>query len=497
MARKPSRRIWVALAVTLLVAITSAGLGGSQTRAQQPVAPLLMGMYGGYNDPQAMQQVRSVGATAMRIYVEWNLLQPYEYYNTSDLMEPTARATFERQLRNITDAGLTPIVLIGEAPAWASPRPRGPLLPDKLPSYVRFVELLVKTYSVAPYNVHYWELWPEPDAVDTISQAVLNRYGEDILKRRAWGNHGAAYAEMLKAVYPAIKRADPTAKVLNGAIAFDWFESSTADFNRGGIFNFRFLHDVIAAGGACCFDIVAFNSYAAFAPGWEEHEPSAARDIAAKTNYLRSELQRLGVNKPMMVMEVGFWSQGGAIPTRLSDGSIATLQPSPERHAAYLAKTYIRAASVGLQSVAWYTFRDQAYDSDKRGIVTEALAPKPAYFAYRQVADHLRDATYLGPLAVQRLDAGPGEIEGYQFLRRDGRRVAVLWLEGTLSGEATAQFTFPSSGLVVSFDQVGGLAPAPSVEGSVVTQHVGTTPVFVVDQQAIHRIILPVVAKAR
>lgn len=474
-------------------AASRVGLGAPAAQTRTDISPLLMAMYGGYDDPRAMQRVRDAGAAAMRVYVEWNLLQPYEAYNQGDLLEPSARATFERQLRNVVDAGLTPIVLIGEAPSWAAERPRGPLAAGRLPSYVRFVELLVRTYSVAPFNVRYWELWPEPDAIAEIPQQVLARYGEDILKRRAWGDHGAQYAEMLKAVYPAIKRADPSAKVLNGAIAYDWFGRNSPGFNAGGIFNYRFLEDVINAGGACCFDIVAFNSYAAFAPGWEEHAPG--RDIAAKTNYLRERLRRLGVDKPMMVMEVGFWSEGGSVPYRQSDGRIVLIQPSAETHATYLSKVYIRAATVGLQAVAWYTFRDQGYDADKRGIVTQTLDPKPAFYAYRQLAERLRGGTYVGPLAVRRLDQGPGEIESYEFRDVDGRRVFALWLEGTLDGEAEVQFLFPASGMVVAYHQTGTAAPMPGFDGSWATVRVGTSPVFVVDVPVNHRLSLPIVAK--
>lgn len=476
-------------------AVHSAPVGAPAAASPTDVSALLMGMYGGYDDPRAMQRVREAGASAMRVYVEWNQLQPYEAYNQGDLLEPSARATFERQLRNIVDVGLTPIVLIGEAPAWASERARGPLMPDKLPSYVRFVELLVRTYMQPPFSVRYWELWPEPDAIAEISPQVLARYGDDILKRRAWGDHGAQYAEMLKAVYPAMKRVDASAKVLNGAVAYDWFGRNSPGFNAGGIFNYSFLEDVIRAGGACCFDIVSFNSYAAFAPGWEERAPG--RDIAAKTTYLRDQLRRLGVDKPMMVMEVGFWSEGGAVPYRQSDGGIVLIQPSAETHATYLSKVYIRAATVGLQAVAWYTFRDQGYDSDKRGIVTEALAPKPAFYAYRQLAEQLRGATYIGPLVAQRLDQGPGAIEGYEFRNADGRRVFAIWLDGTLSGEAEVQFLFPASGMVVAYTQTGAAAETPAFDGRTATVRVGTSPVYVADVQVNHRLSLPIVAKAR
>jgi hypothetical protein len=79
---------------------------------------------------------------------------------------------------------------------------------------------LVARYSVPPYNVKYWELWNEPD----VDPALAGLIGGDI-PFGCWGDStdpyygGGYYAEMLKAVYPRIKAADPQAQVARGRIA--------------------------------------------------------------------------------------------------------------------------------------------------------------------------------------------------------------------------------------------------------------------------------------
>jgi hypothetical protein len=371
---------------------------------------------------------------------------------------------------------MTPVLLVGDAPEWAAPRPRGPLYPDKTHDYVKLMELLVQTLRQPPYNVRYWELWPEPDAMDTIPEAVAARYGPAIQKRRAWGDHGAQYAEMLKATCPAITRADPNAIVVLGALAYDWFGANCPGFNCGGIFNYAFLDEVLAAGGACCFDVLAFNNYAVFAPGWEEH--AGGRDLVAKTNALRERLRRHGVQKPLMVLEAGVWSAGSPVPERMADGQVVTTAPSAEAQAAYVAKLYARAASLGLLSVSWYSFFDFGAD-EQRGLVTEARAAKPAFRAYQAAADWLLGASFTRALPSRGIPGAVGELEGYAFVGRDGQPFTMLWLAGAKDAQATVRFSVPpGTPRVIVYDVYGQQQHvAPAVDG-VVSLPLTTAPVY-------------------
>ena len=48
-----------------------------------------------------------------------------------------------------------------------------------------------------------------------------------------WGPYGADYAQMLCAVYPAVKAASPNARIVLGGIAYDWFQEDGGPFVRG------------------------------------------------------------------------------------------------------------------------------------------------------------------------------------------------------------------------------------------------------------------------
>ncbi|MBI3966180.1 MAG: cellulase family glycosylhydrolase [Chloroflexi bacterium] len=402
--------------------------------ANTPTAgPFFFGLHGGYQNAEALRKASEAGAGSIRIYVEWAQLQHNEAYNTNNWLEPTALARLDGYIKNATAAGLRPILLIGEAPDYAAARPRGPLLPGKQEHFNRFVETLVTTYKAPPYNVKLWELWPEPDAVGNQRDA----------RRGAWGDNGAEFASMLKSTYPVIKRADPEATVFIGALALDWFADPGPGFNGGGIFRYTFVDDVLKNGGAAGFDVFAFNSYAAFAPGWEER--AAGRDIAAKTNWVRAKLGEHGVSKPIMVLESGIWSAGQTVAVSGPGGQgLIDVPPSPEWQAAYVPRLFSRGLAAGLLGVSWYTLLDGEVNPIKYGLLAPNLTPKPAYTALSVTAQKLRGSRFAGPPVGVIVAAG--DVEGYRF-DKAGTMVTALWALG--GADATAMVRVPESVRVV------------------------------------------------
>lgn len=104
--------------------------------------------------------------------------------------------------------GLLPLVNISGNPDWAATTSCGPISPAYLPEFASFLSALVNRYSKPPYNVHYWEIYNEPDNTD-VNRAWLGG---------CWGGKGKEYGDMLKTAYPAIKAADPDAEVMLGSI---------------------------------------------------------------------------------------------------------------------------------------------------------------------------------------------------------------------------------------------------------------------------------------
>lgn len=133
-----------------------------------------------------------------------------------------ALAEMEPSLAYFGQNGVETILIVRSAPLFAQREPGqfcGPIAEEAFPAFAQFLGELVTRYSQPPYNVHYWELWNEPDVAVTGSKPD-QLFG-------CWGDPEAAdfgggyYAEMLKWAYPAIKAADPQAQVLIGGLLLD------------------------------------------------------------------------------------------------------------------------------------------------------------------------------------------------------------------------------------------------------------------------------------
>ena len=126
----------------------------------------------------------------------------------------------------------------------------------------RFVRAAVARYSQAPYSVKHWEVYSEPDCV---SKLGVTCYAE-------WGSYPREYASALEVAFRAAKAADPTATVIMGSVAYDWFDVHPR----------RFLDEVLAAGAGPYFDVFGFNYFTLFAPVWAPY----GADILGKVGAL-------------------------------------------------------------------------------------------------------------------------------------------------------------------------------------------------------------------
>jgi hypothetical protein len=358
------------------------------------------------------------------VEVHWADLEPV--HRPDGAWDVAATAGLDARFTNVSRNRMLPIGVVGWAPWWAATNTRGPLHPGQEASYVAFLQKLVQRYSQSPYGVHHWMLWPEPDAERSPTKST---------ERASWGDDGAAFAALMRQAYPAIKQADPTAKVILGPLAHDWFadpDGRTPGFNSGGIFRYRFLDDVLANGGGGTFDALGLNAYLAFASGWESH--GSGVDVAAKIDHVRKRLQARGVDVPIVIGESGFWSVGEEVPATDGTGRvIGSLAPSEEVQAAYVAKLYARARDAGAAAAIWFTLDDYDALPTKYGIYAASGAPKLAQPAYRWAAAALGDPRRRVPATW--VTAVDGQVESYGSVGL-GRWTAVAWATGSLSPRA-------------------------------------------------------------
>jgi len=292
------------------------------------------------------------------------------------------------------------VVTILSNPDWAATYRNGPIDKVDISEFAEFMGALVERYDGdgwqdAPGSpvVDYWEFYNEPDAGDELRA----EYGASY-----WGHFGAEYAEMLCAVYPAMKSANPQAQVVLGGLAYDAFE------DQGGGFVREFLDDVLTAGGGECFDVMNFHYYPVF--GWSSYGPG----LSGKANYLAAKLEEYGYEKPIICTEAGWHSDDyGQFPS------------TPEIQSRYVVKLFAQSLASRLDMMIWWTWIDPGAGYGKNGLLTQALERKPAFYAYAAAARILGMASFRRPLSSGEL--GSQMMEGYLLTSLENRDLYVLW----------------------------------------------------------------------
>jgi hypothetical protein len=387
----------------------------------------------------AMTDAAASGAGSVRFYISWANIEPVNVIPT--LYNWSAYDTLFSRLKS---RNLVPIVTVENCPSWACVRDNGPLLDNMNDEVAQFAGALAARYGTPQYNVHFWEFWNEPDAAG----GPGNLWG--------WGMHPDKYAQMLAAVYPAVKAADPEAAVILGGIAYDFF------FNQGGPFNPDFLPGVLDNGGGNYLDGVGFHFYLNNGHGWT--------NVGLKADEIRALMEAHGSGSlPLICTEAGL-------------SSSPDFGSSDERQARYIVQMYVQGAASGLRAQVWFLDRDftspdpMAQVFTESGLVRLDGTRKPSHTALRVFSEEVGSGAYLSRSGSD--DGITGSLEGYKFAREDGtHRVSVVW-----SNAGTSTLIIPEAQALdmVRVVDINGqqLETSPSPEGGRQIS-VGPDPIYI------------------
>ncbi|MBP7962809.1 MAG: cellulase family glycosylhydrolase [Caldilineaceae bacterium] len=448
--RAPSAEIPLPTPVALLPTVTPLPPAPTPLPTPPPPSPpTLFGteIYVGRVDREA-PLAQAAGFTFMRHdLLWWNRIEARQYYYEWPEKE-------SQEIAILSAYGLTPIAVIHNAPDWAQASPGsacGPVHPDALADFARFLTAAVKRYSQPPYNVHHWEIWNEPDAPLVAEDKGWGCWGRPDLPN--WG--GEAYAELLKTAYPAIKSADPTATVIMGGLLLGCPQDPGA-LAKCNDHSGRFLEGVLAAGGGDFFDVLSFHSYAYFWDGdlredFEGSNPDWVEPggvLAGKVNLLRAVLAQHGLaDKPLIMGEGGLLCSPYSAQCVQNEKSVAG--PDFEQaQANYAVRLFVRCLALKLDACIWYTlsgpgWRDGGLLADGQG------TPRPAYTAIAHLAGLLGNADYVeslasGPVEGHRLRSGvDGEVYDIYWTNQDPGEATVRSVLPVLDGTATDIFGNP------------------------------------------------------
>jgi hypothetical protein len=338
----------------------------------------------------------------------WSEIEPTEgnlYWESMTLKEEF--------FRKANQYGISVIPIVRGTPVWAQKVYGyycGAILEEKTPSFGTFMEALVNRYKTDEFNIHYWEIWNEPDVQPEFVKNT-SQYG-------CWGDAndpyygGGNYANMLKVISPIIKNADNSAKIVIGGLLLDCDPQDAGAEGRcqaGKEVPPKFLEGILINGGGDNFDIVSYHGYASdrnfdYAP-WvvEEKFPNwSARGgvVMGKYNYIEELLENYGLEKDIFITETGYLCLENNLSCRND------LNTFYDRQAQYGVWLLVRNWIEGLDQTFWYTFNGPGWREG--GILNKEQQPKPVYSTIQILTQRMQ-----GAKSAQKLDCLPDGLQGY------------------------------------------------------------------------------------
>jgi hypothetical protein len=359
--RVRARVLCLALAVSVLLI---AAVGAVPAGAAQPgtVPDITWGTSRADID-KTIALMKTAGVQWVRTAIPWNAIEP----NRKGVYNEGFLADIDYAIRRCREAGIKVIVPVQDGvPYWASADPnkhdgswQKTYHPRNYQDFGDFFAFIVNRYK--GLGIHAYEVWNEPN---------LKRFW-------ASGVSAAGFAQMLRAAYPAIKHADPSATVIMGGLSGN---------------DHAYLASVYAHGGGRYFDAVGAHPYAWGDPTkcWTDGSGHKARDAFCGLQETRRVMVENGDrDKAIWITEMG-WStcsnaasgcqQSGVSQVQQADYTTKAFRLLDERYG------YVRVALV-------YNFRNDSWLHDDRGdweaqtgLLTTHFTPKPAFAAFRAYA---------------------------------------------------------------------------------------------------------------
>lgn len=334
----------------LVRALPLAGVIGAMALAAAPAAS---GAEAGVNlvgsTSAQMPSVQALGTHWVRMFASWPDLEP-----TKGSFSTFWLSYYEETFRTLP-SGTKVLLDIVDTPSWetGSSNPQTP--PANPQEYAAFAGALARDFGT---KVAAYEVWNE----------------EDASLWWAGGPNPAAYTQLLKDTYPAIKAANPSATVVLGGLTGNDYE---------------FLEGVYRAGGKGYFDAVGVHT-------------DTACNVISPYDFVRGAGNRLipdsflayrevhavmlanGDNKPIWMTELS-WRTTSAT---CSEGAWAGQKAegvSEEQQATYLRQAYHCLAEAPYVQVAlWFPLEDEGPVTS--GLLRSNGSRKPSFAAMQAYA---------------------------------------------------------------------------------------------------------------
>ncbi len=323
---------------TMLLAGALWALSGGDAHAAPTPGVSIIGITAGTRATVGdLDQAKAVGAKIVRLELPWQYLEP----ERAGERDPAALAVLDATMQAARQRGLKVVLLTDQTPCWTSTAP--PSIRDTCAQgfdryppadYAAYGELSAFLASRFQGVLAALEVWNEPDQSNELYWA-----GPDKVAR---------YAALLKATYPAVKRAAPSVPVLAGAIV-----------GKNG----AFLEALYKNGIKGFYDGISVHFYGLPLLG---------------LRVTRVMQRRYGDRAPLWLLETGWNACRPAVKD--SDGQPCVTQGAQARNLRDLVAQTRRTSY--LKVVAVYRLRD--YDRSNRfGLLSLSGARKPSFRVFQ------------------------------------------------------------------------------------------------------------------
>lgn len=302
---------------------------------------------------RSLEQVREMGASWIVDLFPWAYVQPRSRYgfdwNGADLV-----------VRHATRQGLTVIARLDIVPQWARPPDSSDRLlePTFYDDYANYVVAFLQRYR--PYGVRHVIIWNEPNLAFEWGRRVPDP---------------AAYADLLKVVYPKVKSAVPDAIVIAGALSPG---PNIGDNGEVRMDDLLYTTAFFAAGGGAYLDMWGVHAYGARVPPDDPPFPEVVN--LRRTELIRDLVQHLAKRPLPLIVTEGGWNDhprwSGAV--RPSE----RLRWTVRAYALAQEWAWLEALCLWQFSTPWRSYTYQ----DSWNFVASDGTPKAIYWAVRDAA---------------------------------------------------------------------------------------------------------------
>lgn len=309
--------------------------------------------------PKTDGLLAGLGVGWVRAFVAWNIFEP----NQGHLNEPEM-VTLESGIAGLP-TGTKVIVDVVDTPQWETGS-SNPTTPPRNPGdYAAFIGEIAHRLAG---RVAAYEIWNE----------------EDASLWWATGPDPAAYANLLRAAYPAVKTADPDAEVVLGGLTGNDYEYLAQLYDHGAKGSF----DAVAVHTDTICDVISPYEYLRNDPrGPYPGQLNRWAFLGYRT--VHEVMLAHGDNSPIWMTELGWSTYSGVCNSGAWAGKKAG-GVTPQQQATFLLQAYhCLAQDPYVQVGIWFGLQDtEPFDNPRNryGLLDSTLNRKPSYEALSEYA---------------------------------------------------------------------------------------------------------------